>query len=230
MVYSFKDVSDGIIIKRDGKSLATYNVVSSAKCQGCSYPLRNGRCPRIEDHSPMLTKVYSIGLYYKYDRKTYDDLSRTIVFLKRNMQIAERLGATIVYLMKSSYQELLAFDYIVPVPQHPLAMKIDSGSNLRYNQAAELAKWIQKGVPQLTVVEALIKTKNVSMGSAGESERDEKVPGLYECIKDIVASKKVLLVDDVSTTGNTLNACAKALVHARAKEVRAFVCGINHRN
>ncbi|MGI0015899.1 MAG: ComF family protein, partial [Nitrososphaera sp.] len=231
LAFSFKEVSDGILIKRDGKILGTYNVVSKPKCLRCSYPLlKSGQCPRAGDHSPALAKLYSIGLYYKYDHKTYDDLSRTIVYLKRHVHIAERLAATIVYLIKSKYQELLTFDCITPVPQHPSALKVDTASKLRYNQAAELAKWIQEGIPQLIVVEALAKTKNVSMGNTGESERDEKTSGLYECISNIVENKKVLLVDDVSTTGNTLNTCAKALVNSRAKEVRAFVCGINHRD
>jgi predicted amidophosphoribosyltransferase len=167
-------------------------------------------------------------MYYKYDRKTYDYLSARIVYLKKHMSEAEPLGATIAHLIKTKHKELLHFDCLVPIPQHPDGMKEDILTKMRFNQAAELAKWIHHYLPQIPVVEALTKTRNESLRNATNSERSRKTIGLYQGSAKMVNGKKVLLVDDVSTAGYTMNRCARELKNLGAQEVGAFVCGINH--
>jgi predicted amidophosphoribosyltransferase len=229
LAFSFEEKPDGIVIKRDGRDFGTYNVITGKQCPSCSYPLLpNGHCRGASKHSSDLTKIYSIGMYYKYDHKTYDQLSARIVYLKKHMAEAEPLGATIAHLIKSKHKELLHFDCIVPIPQHPDGMKEDILTKARFNQAVELAKWIHHYLPEIPVIEALIKTRNESLRNATDSERNRMTTALYQGNAKMVKGKKVLLIDDVSTAGYTMNRCATELKNLGATEVRAFVCGINH--
>ena len=79
----------------------------------------------------------------------------------------------------------------------------DVGSNISYNK------------------DVLIKIKNTKPQSTkSEEERIKDVKGIYEVKNSqIIKNKKVLIFDDIHTTGSTLNECKKTLLQAGAKEV-----------
>ena len=54
----------------------------------------------------------------------------------------------------------------------------------------------------------------------------KNVKGAYQVVKN-VDGKRILLVDDIYTTGSTLDECAKVLLEAGAKDVIGFCCAIN---
>ena len=109
-------------------------------------------------------------------------------------------------------------DTVVPVPL--------SGSRERqrgYNQAALLAKGIagELGVPVASALKRTRSSRPQALSSSAE-ERRRNVQGAFAVrIPNAVEGRDVLLVDDVATTGATLDACARALLGAGAREVSA---------
>ena len=112
------------------------------------------------------------------------------------------------------------FDAIVPVPLHPLRER-----EREFNQSALLAARLGKhlGVP----VDSLLRRIRDTAPQAGldRSRRMENLQGAFECRKLSSAREggSVLLVDDVTTTGATLDACAIVLREAGITEVTAVV-------
>jgi ComF family protein len=99
-----------------------------------------------------------------------------------------------------------AVDMIMPVPLHQSRLK-ERG----YNQSELLARRLSNlvNVPVNTVVlQRLKKTKTQTQLDA--DERRQNVADAFACSKS-VSSQSILLVDDVCTTGSTLDACARAL-------------------
>jgi ComF family protein len=103
-------------------------------------------------------------------------------------------------------------DILVPVPLHRSRQR-ERG----FNQAKHLAKHL--GLP---VVNALTRTRSTSsQADLPASKRAANVRGAFAPRVD-VDGLIIVLVDDVATTGATLNACAAALLDAGATEVRAL--------
>ncbi len=101
----------------------------------------------------------------------------------------------------------LPADVLVPVPLHPHRQR-ERG----YNQAALLAQAFGKtvGIPVLTDV--LFRCRNtVSQTTLNAQERRANVADAFTCVPGSVQGKQVLLIDDVCTTGATLEACSIAL-------------------
>lgn len=124
-----------------------------------------------------------------------------------------------IKLMREAGQELLSdADLMVPVPLHRLRLL-----QRRFNQSALLARGLSRasGVP--AAVMALKRTKRTSaqVGLSQEA-RQENVAGAFGVTgnwRRALQGKKVLLIDDVITTGATANACASALLDAGASRV-----------
>ena len=87
-----------------------------------------------------------------------------------------------------------------------------------FNQAAELAEHL--GLP---VVRALRRTRaTITQTDLPEGQRHENVKGAFGLRHPIARGAIVVLVDDVSTTGATVDACARVLLEAGAGQVRAL--------
>jgi len=111
----------------------------------------------------------------------------------------------------------LRFDVIVPVPLHP-ARQRERG----FNQACLLAELLsaQTSIPAKPLLE---RTRYTTTQTAlDRSERMENLHNAFRLRKNAdVRGLRVLLVDDVLTTGSTLNECARVLKHAGAFSVHA---------
>lgn len=128
---------------------------------------------------------------------------------ERRRSIAPRLGA----LMRDSGRAVLAdADVVVPVPLHP-RREYERG----FNQAEDLARHL--GLP---VARALTRVRHThSQIELPKNQRQRNVKDAFALAAD-APHNVVVLVDDVSTTGATLDACAKVLKEAGVKEVRAL--------
>jgi len=100
-------------------------------------------------------------------------------------------------------------DYIVPVPLHPSKYK-----KRKYNQAEMIAVGISSviGVPIDTTTLVRVR-ENTTQTDKNINERYKNSLGLFGVTESrILEDKRVLLVDDVLTTGATLEACARELL------------------
>ena len=107
-------------------------------------------------------------------------------------------------------------DWVVPVPLHP-SRRRERG----FNQAADLARHL--GLPTCNALARIRETRTQTDLPAAARHRNVSgafalAPRAAACVSERV----IVLVDDVSTTGATLEACALVLKEAGAKEVRAL--------
>lgn len=143
----------------------------------------------------------------------YDDIGKELIrrFKFEGDQEAGRLCARYMAEMVQATD----FDVVIAATTTP-ARRRQRG----YDQSELLAQWIAKHV-SLPYIRALVRVKNIHQIGASRAERLAQSEGLY------VASRKVegriLLIDDVVTTGATLSAAAEALMEARAQSVEALV-------
>lgn len=91
-----------------------------------------------------------------------------------------------------------------------------------YDQSELLARWAGKHL-KLSYVGALIRIKNVHQIGAGREQRLEQSQGLYVAVKiDRIQGKRVLLIDDITTTGATLASATQTLLEAGVKSVASL--------
>jgi len=120
------------------------------------------------------------------------------------------------------YEELLKSTIIVPIPLHSDKLK-ERG----YNQSLELANVVGNSL-NIPVREVLLKTRNVDMRTLNWEERNEAVKGLYSLRNNAIneiQNQKILIIDDVVTTGFTVSECASLLKDAGAISVNVLVAG-----
>lgn len=117
---------------------------------------------------------------------------------------------------------LKACDYLVPVPLHKAKLR-ERG----YNQSEILAKEIGKIINK-EVSNCLIRKKNTkSQTKLKEEKRIENVRNAFVFNNNYnIENKRIILIDDVMTTGATLNTCAQVLIENKAKEVFGLVIAI----
>lgn len=131
---------------------------------------------------------------------------------RRKMAGAEFLSRQMALCVKNEYRDI-KFDGVCFVPMN-LRKKIRRG----YNQSELLAEQISK-ILDLPLYNPLIcKRKGASQHTLSEKERFKNVEGLYSATP-LARGKTLLLVDDIKTTGATLNECAKQLLKSGAARV-----------
>ena len=143
----------------------------------------------------------------------YGAYPRTIIYkmkLYGQPYIARCLGALLAERAALYFEESGEnFDYLVPVPCSP-KKKLKRG----FNQSELLAEYASKEL-KIPVLEALKKPLDTASSrlSRGESRSFAQL-GAFSVAKEsegLIAGKKILLVDDVITTGSTANECARVL-------------------
>ena len=109
---------------------------------------------------------------------------------------------------------------VIPIPAH-LSRKNDRG----YNQAELLAKTFSGKMSFLYAADLLLKTKNTrSQTFLPREERLFNVKNSFAVANpDLIKNKKIILVDDIVTTGATLSEAARVLKEAGAEEVIGLV-------
>lgn len=121
-----------------------------------------------------------------------------------------------------SYDIWDEFDYIIPVPLHESRLK-ERG----YNQAELLAEHVSEYLKIPIRTDALFRIRATKrQSSLKRIDRVLNVKGAFDCKQDL-SGKKVLLFDDICTTGNTLISCASALKSAGTQTICALTLSIH---
>jgi ComF family protein len=148
----------------------------------------------------------------------YDDTARALVHRLKygdRLDLAPALGG----MMARAGAELLAeADVIVPVPLHRWRLW-----KRRFNQAMALARVVSRAsaVPCDPFLLARVK-RTISQVGLTKAQRQENLQGAFRVPAEAKArlkDRRVLLVDDVLTTGSTANAAARALLRGGAASV-----------
>lgn len=184
-------------------------------------------CPRlgipfVYDPGPGLLSMEAIASPPAYQRARaavrYDDIARTLVHALKYQDRTD-LAPSMGRWMAHAGGELLAdADAVIPVPLH-----WKRSWSRRYNQSGALARVIEKysGVPMVSDALARVRPTLQQVGLS-KLERAHNVQGAFKVAnekKSRVAGKRIVLVDDVLTSGATVDACARALLRAKAASV-----------
>lgn len=150
----------------------------------------------------------------------YDDVARALVHSLKyhdRMDLAPAMGR---WMLHAGSDLLDDADALIPVPLH-----WRRGWSRRYNQSGALAKVIGDA-RDMPVLHRALRRKRRTARQMGLSraERASNVRGAFDVAdRSSIAGKKLILIDDVLTTGATVEACTAALLRAGAARVDVLV-------
>ncbi len=177
-------------------------------CQRCGTPLNEGNlCPACISHPLTIDGIRSLFLFGGTVRHAIHQLK-----YRHLKAMADPLGQLLAEFLHS-YP--LPSEVLIPVPLHPKRLR-ERG----YNQATLLAREVSK-LNGLPVDERLLLRQRDTITqarTASSMERRSNVRDAFICRQGL-HGERILLIDDVCTTGATLDACAAALKAAGAGSV-----------
>jgi ComF family protein len=145
----------------------------------------------------------------------YGDHSRRFILGYKHGDRTDMVPAMVSWLERAGQELIVDADIIAPVPLHWTRFLAR-----RFNQSAELARELGTRSEICFAPDLLARKKRtVSQAGLNAKERARNVRGAFSvkpAWMDRVEKKRILLIDDVLTTGSTLNACAGILLWAGA--------------
>lgn len=192
---------------------------NSKRCAicGCGLDIANGKlcCQSCQNERPYFIKSVS---RYIYKDKVADSI-RYMKFGREQIWVAKTLGKFLAQTIREEYEDI-EFHAVTYVPISKERIR-ERG----FNQSQALAQALCKELGYEKPVALLEKPKDIPRQSSLKlRERKTNVAGAFSPIKaDLVVDKTILLIDDVQTTGATLNECAKVLRNAGAAAVYCAV-------
>lgn len=181
-------------------------------CPRCGMPRgRDLVCTHCSDRSYVIDGLRAYAIYAGPIRNAIHRLK-----YERDIGLSEILSRFLVELYNESEWEI---DLVTPVPLG-VVRKRERG----YNQATLIAYPFALAVQLPFSNRALHRIKETaSQVDLGYKQRLENVRDAFWAERQQVAGKAILVVDDVTTTGATINACAESLKNAGARAVFGFV-------
>ena len=149
-------------------------------------------------------QIRKLIIDYKFNEKSYIYLT-FVNFLLKNKKI---------------FENIKNYDTIIPVPISKKRLK-----KRGYNQSLLIARKIAEQTNLELVNNCLIKTKNIiEQSKLNKEDRIQNIKGVYELKnKQLIENKKVLLIDDIYTTGSTVNECSKILRQGNPAKIGILV-------
>ncbi len=203
--------SEGSFICRSCRS--TLPTIVPPVCPRCGRPQPSGVvCPGCVSWQAEIDGIRSPFRYDGVMRQAVHQLKY------RNLRALARPLAELLcgYLADSS----VSGEVLVPVPLHRKRLR-ERG----YNQSSLLAKELGRHAHLPVVDDCLIREQYAppQARTSNVEERRRNVAGVFACRDERLRDKQVLLIDDVSTSGATLDSCAAALKAAGAASVWGLV-------
>jgi ComF family protein len=188
-------------------------------------------CPRlgipfVYDPGPDLLSMEAIANPPAYARARaavrYDEVARTLVHALKYQDRTDLAPAMGRWMARAGQELLGEADVLVPVPLH-----WRRGWSRRYNQSGALARVIsrQSGVKLASEALRRVRATEQQIGLS-RTQRASNVQGAFKVAPERTADiegRRVVLIDDVLTSGATTDACARALLRARAAQVDVLV-------
>jgi competence protein ComFC len=181
-------------------------------CQKCGKPESSGSlCPTCWGQETAIDGIRSVCRFEGIIRQAIHELKY------RNLKAISGCLAALMatYLRDSPVQG----EVLVPVPLHLRRLR-ERG----YNQSSLLAMELGKLIVLPVIDDGLYRLRD-SLPQAKTTtveERRRNVINAFACRDEILSGRSVILIDDVCTSGATLEACAKAVKHAGAVSVWGF--------
>ena len=192
--------------------------ISLPYCSICSRPFPGSagivpQCPNCEDQTFAFASAVAVV--------QAQGLARELIHrfkYQRQFHLRRVLGAWLLAGFSDPRIEAEPVDAMVPVPLHPVRLR-ERG----YNQAEALASIVSKqtGVPVSPCLQRVRYT--LTQTRFDRVQRRRNLRGAFALRKNTsVTGKRLLLIDDVLTTGSTLHECAAVLLDHGAQSVRAL--------
>lgn len=181
-------------------------------CDGCGtpfeYPLGEGvRCASCMAKPRAFARARAACLY--------DDASRGPILQLKHADRTDLAPLFARWISRSARDLISEAHAIAPVPLHSTRLL-----GRRYNQAAEIARPLSRLSGVLYLPDALVRVRATeTQGGKSGSGRRRNVAAAFAVPANRakqVAGRRILLIDDVMTTGATLEGCARALLKAGA--------------
>lgn len=186
-------------------------------CAVCGMPLGAGadeRCPQCRFAPPAFDSARSVTRY----RDSAEGSNTLGALLRRHKYgLDQSLGRALAeYLDAAPALTADEYDMVIPVPLHRARLRWRG-----FNQAALLGSALAKRIGCPLDVATLARVRPTPPQTArGHSERARNVRNAFKVRRPLrVAGRRVLLVDDVMTTGATANECARMLRAAGARRI-----------
>jgi ComF family protein len=181
-------------------------------CPRCAIPLPvAGTCGACLQKPPAVRETHA-ALVYGFP------LDRLVPRFKFHNDLAA--GRLLSELMVEGFAGLPRPDALVPVPLHR-----DRLRQRGYDQALELARPLARALQIPLLVDALARSRATAPQSELDAgARQRNLRRAFEVRAGVALPEHVVLVDDVMTTGATLEAAAKTLLRAGVVRVDAWVC------
>ena len=182
-------------------------------CEACGFPFEyavqgGSFCARCSVKRPAFHRARAA--------MAYDDGSRALILSFKHGGRTEGLASFAAQMRRAGREILSDADALIPVPLHPTRL-----IKRRYNQATLLARALAKITPAAFEPDILFRTRRTdSQGGFNARARAKNVRGAFSVKKaDKIKGRNLVLIDDVLTTGATLEACARTLKKAGAARV-----------
>lgn len=201
-----------------GDCWSCFNWIDGAHCACCGYPFPDG----YESDSGAMCPVCAAGkneLKYVRAACIYDDMSRSVMLPFKHggrIKFARFMSRAMIWAMRDID---IRPDIVMPVPLANRRL-FQRG----YNQATLLAREIARVYGAPIDFDSVHRKYRPNMGHKTRAQRHEHIRGVFSvACPDKIRGKKILLVDDVMTSGATFDELSRVLRRAGAAEIYGVV-------
>lgn len=200
-----------------GDCFSKINFISEPFCQKCGHPLPGGTSVK---SCPNCISNKENPFRFQRSMVCYDEGSRPLITNFKFHDKTENASFLAQWLYTAGHDIWgQGADVLIPVPLHQARLR-----HRKFNQSALLCKELSKLTKIPVDYTSLIRSKNTKpqVECSGKA-RISNIKGAFRvCSSDKIKGKRIVLIDDVMTTGSTTRECGKVLLKAGALSVDAL--------